>query len=140
MQNKIIGSILGGVLILGMRIFVYATTKPPYEVQVPATSAAPIVDPVAAKNQKPAVAPAPSRAPGLSMADVARHSSRSDCWSVVGGSVYNLTSWIPNHPGGEGTILSMCGRDGTALYRGQHGSKSKPARILGGFKLGELAK
>jgi len=77
---------------------------------------------------------------GITLATIAKHSSRTSCWSAVNGSVYDLTSWIPNHPGGEQVILSMCGVDGSAGYNGQHGSSSKPARILGGFKIGTLAK
>jgi cytochrome b involved in lipid metabolism len=76
---------------------------------------------------------------GITLADVAKHNSRTSCWSAVNGSVYDLTSWIPNHPGGERVILSMCGIDGSAGYNGQHGGKSKPATILAGFKLGPLA-
>ncbi len=77
---------------------------------------------------------------GITLATIAKHGTRSSCWSAVNGSVYDLTSWIPNHPGGEQVILSMCGVDGSNGYNGQHGSSSKPARMLGGFKIGVLAK
>lgn len=76
----------------------------------------------------------------ITLATIAKHNGRSSCWSAVNGSVYDLTSWIPNHPGGEQTILSMCGIDGSNAYNGQHGSSSKPARILGGFKIATIAK
>lgn len=77
---------------------------------------------------------------GITMSDVAKHGSRSSCWSAINGSVYDLTSWIPNHPGGEQTILSLCGVDGSNAYNGQHGGSTKTARILGGFKIGVLVK
>jgi cytochrome b involved in lipid metabolism len=77
---------------------------------------------------------------GITLATIAKHNSRSSCWSAVNGGVYDLTSWIPNHPGGEQAILSMCGVDGSSGYNGQHGSSSKPARMLAGFKIGTLAK
>jgi cytochrome b involved in lipid metabolism len=69
---------------------------------------------------------------------VATHNLRSSCWSAINGSVYDLTSWIPNHPGGERAILSLCGTDGSDAYNGQHGGSSRTATILGGFKLGAL--
>jgi hypothetical protein len=80
--------------------------------------------------------PAPS---GITSADVAKHGTRESCWSIVNGSVYDLTSWIPNHPGGEGAILRMCGTDGSAGFNRQHGGAAKQATILAGFKIGTLA-
>lgn len=77
---------------------------------------------------------------GITLAQIAGHKSRTSCWSAVNGSVYDLTSWIPNHPGGEQVVLSMCGIDGSSGYNAQHGGRSKPATILGGFKLGALTK
>jgi cytochrome b involved in lipid metabolism len=74
------------------------------------------------------------------MAEVAQHKSQSDCWSVVDGSVYNLTSWIAEHPGGSGAILSMCGVDGTNAFQDQHSGERRPANELAGFKIGVLAK
>lgn len=37
----------------------------------------------------------------VSAAEVLKHSSAKDCWMVVNGKVYDLTSFAPNHPGGE---------------------------------------
>lgn len=82
----------------------------------------------------------PTQPSGITLAQVAEHSSRTNCWSAVNGNVYDLTSWIPNHPGGEARILSMCGVDGSSGYNRQHGGKSKPATILAGFKVGVLSK
>ncbi|MDD5289919.1 MAG: cytochrome b5-like heme/steroid binding domain-containing protein [Patescibacteria group bacterium] len=52
----------------------------------------------------------------LTMAEVAKHNSASDCWSIISGQVYNLTSLIYSHSGGSQTILSVCGRDGTTAF------------------------
>lgn len=76
---------------------------------------------------------------GITMTVVAQHSSRTDCWSAINGSVYDLTSWIPKHPGGEGAIVQLCGKDGSAKFNGQHGGDSGKAKILTGFKVGVLA-
>ncbi len=79
-----------------------------------------------------------TNASGLTLAEVAKHSMRTSCWSTLNGSVYDLTSWIPNHPGGEEAILYLCGIDGTQAFNTQHGGDSKVAKILGGFKIGTL--
>ncbi|MEK7194180.1 MAG: cytochrome b5-like heme/steroid binding domain-containing protein [Patescibacteria group bacterium] len=78
------------------------------------------------------------QASGATLTTVAKHNSRSSCWSAINGSVYDLTSWIPNHPGGKQAILSLCGIDGSQSFNNQHGGSSKVARILGGFKIGTL--
>jgi len=46
---------------------------------------------------------------------VAAHSTKSDCWTVIEGSVYDITSYVPRHPGGD-EILLACGTDSTTLF------------------------
>jgi cytochrome b involved in lipid metabolism len=83
--------------------------------------------------------PAPSAtATTYTMDDVKAHATAADCWSVVDGTVYNLTSWEGQHPGGQQVIVSMCGTDGTAAYKGQHGSQKKPASALAQFAIGTI--
>jgi cytochrome b involved in lipid metabolism len=77
--------------------------------------------------------------PGMyTLADVAQHSGSSSCWTTINGNVYDLTSWISEHPGGEGPILSICGRDGTQAFDGQHGSDPRAQGMLATFKIGVL--
>jgi len=78
-------------------------------------------------------------ASGIASAEVAAHNSRETCWSTINGNVYDLTSWIPQHPGGEQAILQLCGTDGSAKFNGKHGDAPKQAAILIGFKLGVAA-
>ncbi|WP_198950204.1 cytochrome b5-like heme/steroid binding domain-containing protein [Kineosporia sp. A_224] len=91
----------------------------------------------AAGSQSPAAAA--SGGSGPTSADVAKHNSRTDCWSVVDGTVYDLTSWIGAHPGGPGTITGMCGVDASAAFRGQHATKAGPAAALAKYAVGPLA-
>ena len=72
------------------------------------------------------------------LADVATHKTASDCWTTVNGSVYNVTSWIKQHPGGSQTIISMCGIDGSGAFDGQHGGQKRPTNELVTFKIGTL--
>lgn len=76
----------------------------------------------------------------ITLSEVAQHTTRTSCWSTINGGVYDLTSWIPRHPGGEQAILSICGIDGSAKFNAQHGGAALQQQILAGFKIGTLAK
>ncbi len=39
-----------------------------------------------------------------------------DAWTVLGGKVYNITPYLPFHPGGEPELLRCAGRDGNKLF------------------------
>jgi cytochrome b involved in lipid metabolism len=88
----------------------------------------------------PAAAPS-TPAPAVTkytLADVAAHGTPAACWSAVSGSVYDLTAWIPQHPGGQSAIKSMCGVDGTAAFNGMHSSSASAHTALAKFKIGSL--
>jgi len=73
------------------------------------------------------------------LADVSTHSSSASCWSAIEGKVYDLTSWIGKHPGGDKAILSICGKDGTQAFDGKHGMDPRAKGALPNFFLGNLA-
>lgn len=76
----------------------------------------------------------------VTLAEVARHDSAEDCWSVVNGTVYDLTSWIDQHPGGMGPIEAMCGVDATDAFTSMHGSQEAPNQELAGFEVAPLVR
>ena len=51
------------------------------------------------------------------MADVKKHNKKSDCWIVIDDKVYDVTDWLPAHPGGEDVIVGRCGKDATPEYK-----------------------
>jgi len=53
-----------------------------------------------------------------SLTEISQHSTESDCWTTVNGNVYNITSFIPSHPGGR-AIIQACGKDGTSLFKSE---------------------
>lgn len=57
-----------------------------------------------------------SKASSYTAAQVAKHSSKDDCWTIINGNVYDITAYIPRHPGGQDEILEACGTDGTTLF------------------------
>ena len=75
---------------------------------------------------------------GMTSADVAMHSDATSCWAIINGNVYDLTSWIPKHPGGPGAILKLCGTNGSEEFNEQHGGAALQAQVLAGFKIGVL--
>ena len=74
------------------------------------------------------------------MAQVKANKSATKCWSVINGNVYDLTAWINSHPGGSGSIISLCGIDGTQDFLAMHRNQSKPESRLSSYLLGPLAK
>lgn len=94
-----------------------------------------------------AVLPTPTSTPTkqsnilLTSAEVAKHNTASDCWMIISGNVYNLTSYLGSHPGGVGTITPYCGKDGTTAFatRGGTGTHSSFASsLLGSYLVGSL--
>jgi len=59
---------------------------------------------------------APSR---FSLKEVSCHSTPADCWIVVRGKVYDVSRWVPHHPGGP-LIYVAAGKDCTQLFESYH--------------------
>merc|ERR1719313_2723759 len=57
---------------------------------------------------------------GITLADVAKHTTKGDCWVAVNGQVLNVTGFLPNHPGGELAILTFAGKDATEEFNMIH--------------------
>merc|ERR1719433_125857 len=57
---------------------------------------------------------------GYTMEEVAKHTSKSDCWVVVAGQVLNVTNFLSQHPGGELAILTFAGKDATEEFNMIH--------------------
>merc|ERR1712241_1018976 len=57
---------------------------------------------------------------GYTLEEVAKHTSKSDCWVVVNGEVLNVTNFLSEHPGGELAILTFAGRDASEEFNMIH--------------------
>ena len=60
------------------------------------------------------------------LAEVAKHASPEDAWTVLNGKVYNITPYLRYHPGGVDTLLMAAGTDGTALF---NKFRERPAHV-----------
>jgi len=68
--------------------------------------------------------------------EIETHNSAVDCWLVIHGKVYDVTSWIPSHPGGN-IILNGAGRECTALFYSYHPLKVR--NLLDPYLIGEVS-
>merc|ERR1711972_100362 len=57
---------------------------------------------------------------GYTLDEVAKHTSKSDCWVVVNGEVLDVTKFLSEHPGGELAILTFAGKDATEEFNMIH--------------------
>jgi cytochrome b involved in lipid metabolism len=147
MINKISSAIAGIVVAVGAGTLVYyqKDQNTAYDVQILSTPFATIIpntidgrnltEPSSTPRSTPVIS---SSVVKYTMLQVAQHNSKSSCWAVVNGNVYDLTGWISVHPGGEENILKLCGMDGSVGFNRQHGGKAKPENVLAGFKIGVL--
>lgn len=106
-----------------------------------ATTPTPSVSPSLAPSESASPTPSSSVSPSVTsytMTQVAQHADASSCWAAINGEVYDLTSWISQHPGGEARILQLCGSDGSAAFNAQHSGQTAPAAELVRFRLGPL--
>jgi cytochrome b involved in lipid metabolism len=106
----------------------------------PSPSATATATATATPKPSPTQESAPKETSGATytMAEVSRNNTASKCWVVVDGSVYDLTQWITKHPGGASAITSLCGKDATASFDGQHGGQARPSSTLNSYFIGQL--
>lgn len=81
-----------------------------------AAAAAPAEE--AAAVEEPAAGPNPDTP--MSFDEVQKHTAEDDCWLVVEGKVYDLTEFLPDHPGGKKAPLIYAGKDATEEFMMLH--------------------
>ncbi|KAH7160232.1 FMN-dependent dehydrogenase-domain-containing protein [Dactylonectria estremocensis] len=52
--------------------------------------------------------------------EVAEHNNAKSCWVIVHGKAYDVTEFLPEHPGGQKIILRYAGKDATEEYEPIH--------------------
>lgn len=74
---------------------------------------------------------------------IAAHNSQKDCYLLIAGKVYDVTSYIYDHPGGADYIINFCGVDSTEAYNTKGGKgvphSSAADADLSGFYIGDLS-
>jgi len=76
----------------------------------------------------------------LSLEEVAKHSTQSDCWLIISGKVYDLSPFSM-HPGGT-AFVPFCGKDATTAFQTKAGrGKNHSANaysLMPNFEIGTL--
>lgn len=93
---------------------------------------------------QPTNVPNPTSPPGvgLTAGEVASHNTLQNCWLIISGKVYNVTSYISQHPGGAQMIVNQCGKDGTTAFATKGGSGGNHSNnaysLLNNYLIGTL--
>ncbi|KAK6432037.1 hypothetical protein LTR95_011798 [Oleoguttula sp. CCFEE 5521] len=78
-------------------------------------------------------------------AEVQLHKSASSCWVILYNQVWDVTAFLPSHPGGTKIILQLAGSDATSEYDPVHPegtleSSLPPEALLGKIDLATMPK
>ncbi|KAG4430327.1 hypothetical protein IFR05_014198 [Cadophora sp. M221] len=71
-------------------------------------------------------------------AEVAKHNTLESCWVSLYGNVWDITEFLPNHPGGSKIILKLAGRDATEEYDPIHPPGTLEENLKPEAKLGKI--
>jgi cytochrome b involved in lipid metabolism len=76
----------------------------------------------------------------ISLSDLSSHDTQSDCWIAYKGKVYDITSFLPKHPGSAAAITPYCGtsKEFEAAFSDQHGTSQVGKLIQESVLKGEL--
>ncbi|CAI6095581.1 unnamed protein product [Clonostachys chloroleuca] len=70
--------------------------------------------------------------------EVAKHNTAESCWVILYGNVYDVTNFLPEHPGGSKIILSLAGKDATEEYDPVHPPGTLEENLHPSAKLGQV--
>lgn len=100
-------SVIVMALLLGILSFVY------FQPTVPYTSSSDSDTTPSTNSLEQQAITSDSKAdslPGkISLSTLAEHNAKEDCWVGYRGKAYDVTSFLPNHPGGVSPIARNCG-------------------------------
>lgn len=72
----------------------------------------------------------------ITIAEVKKHNKKEDGWIAIHGKVYNISNWIPRHPGGN-IIMQGIGKNATRLFE-DTGHSNTARKILKNYYIGDL--
>ncbi len=103
-----------------------------------------LLDPALLRNRSPASSSKPpafkattsrSQKSYYTADDVSKHDRENDCWVIVHDRVYDVTTFVPKHPGGN-MIRVNAGGECTALFESYHPLKARA--VLEKFYIGDV--
>ncbi|KAF1984929.1 cytochrome b5 [Aulographum hederae CBS 113979] len=73
----------------------------------------------------------------FTFSEVAEHTSKKDLFLVIHDKVYNTSSFVDEHPGGEEVLLDVGGQDATEAFE-DVGHSDEAREILDGMLVGTV--
>lgn len=72
--------------------------------------------------------------------ELSTHNNKLDCWISFQGKVYDITAWLPRHPGSSQAIEPYCGKskEFEDAFKDQHGLTQVNKLIQEGIYKGDL--
>ena len=76
----------------------------------------------------------------IDLSEISKHKTINDCWISYNKSVYDLTLWLPKHPGSAQAILPYCGSSSEfeKAFNNAHNSSKVQRLIKEGIYKGAL--
>ncbi|KAG8782575.1 hypothetical protein FRC12_020635 [Ceratobasidium sp. 428] len=74
----------------------------------------------------------------LSTKEVGTHNTPESCWIIVSGQIYDVTEFLPEHPGGSAILLKHAGQDATSAYEMAHGPEIIQEGLPASKKMGAV--
>lgn len=137
---KKVSIVIGVILLLSASIFAtqrLRTTTPLTQQPINQTNTTnPAVVPASNSARLPSNTTTNSTTTVFSLADVAQHKTAADCYLVIDNTVYDVSGYLNNHPGGRGVIQSRCGTEVTGIFARIHSNRAW--NLLTSFKVGVI--
>lgn len=110
MKNK-------NLLIISLVILPLALAACTTKTTVPATNSVPAVSQGTNQPVNSTQNTATLANTAVTLTEVAKHSTATDCWMIIDGQAYDFTPYIQSgmHPGGQ-KIVNGCGQDASAMF------------------------
>ena len=77
---------------------------------------------------------------GVSTEELLKHNTKTDCWVAYKGKVYDITSWLPRHPGTSSAIEPYCGSSSKfeEAFTKKHGTTKASLLMKVGVFMGDF--
>jgi len=73
----------------------------------------------------------------FTLGEVKKHNKKNDAWTIIENKVYDISTWIPTHPGGD-VILKAVGKNGTRLFKSVNHPSFVKENVLPKYYIGNL--
>lgn len=70
--------------------------------------------------------------------EVAGHSIKADCWTIINDKVYDLSAWLEPQPRGIFNLTEICGKDSTMEWGGPYLAGVRADSQFQAYYLGDI--